>query len=127
MPDFRIVSEHKPQGDQPRAIGELTEGILRGDRFQTLLGVTGSGKTFTMGAGPGWPALRARVAPVPQRSLIESPQGSAAQSRMAHARPRTIDVSRGRFCLLRDLETSIKRNERPQQVVLVAGEIHHGC
>src|ERR671922_598512 len=48
MPEFRIVSPHKPQGDQPRAIGELTEGLLRGDRYQTLLGVTGSGKTFTM-------------------------------------------------------------------------------
>ncbi|OJH39625.1 excinuclease ABC subunit UvrB [Cystobacter ferrugineus] len=48
MPEFQIVSDYKPQGDQPRAIGELTEGILRGDRYQTLLGVTGSGKTFTM-------------------------------------------------------------------------------
>ncbi|XXF75857.1 excinuclease ABC subunit UvrB [Myxococcaceae bacterium GXIMD 01537] len=48
MPDFQIVSDYKPQGDQPRAIGELTEGLLRGDRYQTLLGVTGSGKTFTM-------------------------------------------------------------------------------
>jgi excinuclease ABC subunit B len=48
MPEFQIVSDHKPEGDQPRAIGELTEGILRGDRYQTLLGVTGSGKTFTM-------------------------------------------------------------------------------
>ncbi len=48
MPDFKLTSEHKPQGDQPRAIAELTEGVLRGDRHQTLLGVTGSGKTFTM-------------------------------------------------------------------------------
>ncbi|MBN1209589.1 MAG: excinuclease ABC subunit UvrB [Myxococcaceae bacterium] len=48
MPDFQIVSDYKPQGDQPRAIAELTEGVLRGDRYQTLLGVTGSGKTFTM-------------------------------------------------------------------------------
>jgi excinuclease ABC subunit B len=48
MPEFQIVSEYQPQGDQPRAIGELTEGVLRGDRYQTLLGVTGSGKTFTM-------------------------------------------------------------------------------
>ena len=48
MPDFKLISEHKPQGDQPRAIAELTEGVLRGDRHQTLLGVTGSGKTFTM-------------------------------------------------------------------------------
>ncbi|NVJ12969.1 excinuclease ABC subunit UvrB [Myxococcus sp. AM010] len=48
MSDFQLVSEHKPEGDQPRAIGELTQGLLRGDRYQTLLGVTGSGKTFTM-------------------------------------------------------------------------------
>src|SRR4051812_11873241 len=48
MPQFELVSEYQPQGDQPRAIGELTEGVLRGDRYQTLLGVTGSGKTFTM-------------------------------------------------------------------------------
>jgi excinuclease ABC subunit B len=48
MPDFQIVSDYKPQGDQPRAIAELTEGLLRGDQYQTLLGVTGSGKTFTM-------------------------------------------------------------------------------
>ncbi|KFA90182.1 excinuclease ABC subunit UvrB [Archangium violaceum] len=48
MPEFQIVSDYKPQGDQPRAIGELTEALLRGDRYQTLLGVTGSGKTFTM-------------------------------------------------------------------------------
>src|SRR5438445_13825659 len=45
---FKIVSEYTPQGDQPRAIGELTEGISRGDPAQVLLGVTGSGKTFTM-------------------------------------------------------------------------------
>src|SRR5215217_4405375 len=48
MPEFQIVSDHRPEGDQPRAIGELTEGVQRGDRYQTLLGVTGSGKTFTM-------------------------------------------------------------------------------
>src|SRR6266849_224765 len=48
MPDFRLVSDYKPQGDQPQAIAELAEGVLRGDQYQTLLGVTGSGKTFTM-------------------------------------------------------------------------------
>ena len=48
MSEFKLVSEYRPQGDQPRAIGELTEGILRGDPYQVLLGVTGSGKTFTM-------------------------------------------------------------------------------
>jgi len=46
--DFKIVSKYKPTGDQPRAIKELEKGILDGDRFQTLLGVTGSGKTFTV-------------------------------------------------------------------------------
>ena len=46
--DFKIVSKYKPSGDQPEAIEKLTAGVLRGDRFQTLLGVTGSGKTFTI-------------------------------------------------------------------------------
>ncbi len=45
---LKVVSEYKPTGDQPEAIRQLAEGIERGDRFQTLLGVTGSGKTFTM-------------------------------------------------------------------------------
>jgi len=45
---FELVSEFTPQGDQPRAIGELVAGLQRGDRHQTLLGVTGSGKSFTM-------------------------------------------------------------------------------
>ncbi len=48
MSRFELVTELQPKGDQPKAIAELTEGILRGQRFQTLLGVTGSGKTFTM-------------------------------------------------------------------------------
>ena len=46
--DFKIVSNYQPSGDQPQAIAKLTEGVLRGDKFQTLLGVTGSGKTFTV-------------------------------------------------------------------------------
>jgi excinuclease ABC subunit B len=48
MAKFELVSDYQPTGDQPQAIRELTEGVLRGDRFQTLLGVTGSGKTYTM-------------------------------------------------------------------------------
>ncbi len=46
--DFKISSEYEPTGDQPKAIGQLTEGIGNGEPAQTLLGVTGSGKTFTM-------------------------------------------------------------------------------
>jgi excinuclease ABC subunit B len=48
MPPFTIVSPFTPQGDQPQAIEKLSRGIERGDRHQVLLGVTGSGKTFTM-------------------------------------------------------------------------------
>src|SRR3984957_13786101 len=48
MPDFQVVSPYSPQGDQPAAIDKLVAGIHRGQKFQTLLGVTGSGKTFTM-------------------------------------------------------------------------------
>ncbi|MCB0812725.1 MAG: DEAD/DEAH box helicase family protein, partial [Flavobacteriales bacterium] len=45
---FHLVSEFTPTGDQPEAIRQLVEGVRAGDRFQTLLGVTGSGKTFTV-------------------------------------------------------------------------------
>ena len=46
--DFKLVSDFKPTGYQPQAIEKLVEGIKRGEKMQTLLGVTGSGKTFTM-------------------------------------------------------------------------------
>ena len=45
---FKLQSPYKPAGDQPYAIQQLTEGILAGEKHQVLLGVTGSGKTFTM-------------------------------------------------------------------------------
>ena len=48
MDKFELVSEYEPKGDQPKAIDSLVQGIERGEKFQTLLGVTGSGKTFTM-------------------------------------------------------------------------------
>lgn len=48
MRDFQLVSNYRPKGDQPQAIAELTENINQGSRHQVLLGVTGSGKTFTM-------------------------------------------------------------------------------
>jgi excinuclease ABC subunit B len=48
MGHFKLVCEYQPKGDQPRAIERLTEGFLRGEKHQVLLGVTGSGKTFTM-------------------------------------------------------------------------------
>ena len=48
MPEFKIVSKFKPTGDQPVAIDTLVDSINKGNRGQTLLGVTGSGKTYTM-------------------------------------------------------------------------------
>jgi excinuclease ABC subunit B len=48
MMQFKVVSDYQPTGDQPEAIRQLVEGLVNGERFQTLLGVTGSGKTFTM-------------------------------------------------------------------------------
>ena len=46
--NFQVISEYKPTGDQPQAIEKLSNGILNGEKYQTLLGVTGSGKTFTV-------------------------------------------------------------------------------
>ncbi len=60
MSSFKLNSIYTPKGDQPQAIQELSDGLKRGDKFQTLLGVTGSGKTFTMAnviAAYGKPAL----------------------------------------------------------------------
>ena len=48
MPPFKVVSDFRLTGDQPQAVEKLVEGLGRGYREQTLLGVTGSGKTFTM-------------------------------------------------------------------------------
>lgn len=48
MAEFKVVSPFEPQGDQPQAIDTLANGVLSGDKLQVLLGVTGSGKTFTM-------------------------------------------------------------------------------
>ncbi len=60
MSPFRLRADYQLQGDQPQAVSRLVEGLERGDRYQTLLGVTGSGKTFTMAniiARVGKPAL----------------------------------------------------------------------
>src|SRR5437763_11725205 len=48
MPKFEVISQFKPQGDQPQAIEKLAAGVIEGKRFQTLLGATGTGKTFSM-------------------------------------------------------------------------------
>src|ERR1700752_2879467 len=48
MPDFKVEAPFEPTGDQPDAIAQLAEGIKNGQKYQTLLGVTGSGKTYTV-------------------------------------------------------------------------------
>src|SRR5688500_10048785 len=60
MPEFQVISHYKPEGDQPQAIEKIVQGVQEGKKFQTLMGVTGSGKTFTMAhavARVGRPAL----------------------------------------------------------------------
>lgn len=60
MRKFELTSEYKPTGDQPEAIAQLVDGLCRGDKAQVLLGVTGSGKTFTVAnviAGVNRPTL----------------------------------------------------------------------
>src|SRR5438874_8632586 len=69
MPPFKVVSDFAPGGDQPRAVAELAEGVDRGDRFQTLLGITGSGKSATI----AWAIER-----VQKPTLIIAPNKSLA-------------------------------------------------
>src|SRR5215211_5091474 len=80
---FRLHSEFEPAGDQPQAIDELCEGLERGEREQVLLGVTGSGKTFTMAhviARTGRPAIIL----APNKTL------AAQIDRMRHSATRAI-------------------------------------
>ncbi len=81
MPKFEVLSEFKPAGDQPKAIVALSEGVKRGDRFQTLLGITGSGKSatvaWTIGRRSGPPCSWRRTS----RSRPSSPPRCASSSR----------------------------------------------
>ena len=61
MDHFELHSEYKPTGDQPQAIEKLVKGFKEGNQFETLLGVTGSGKTFTIFAEIGRASCRERV------------------------------------------------------------------
>jgi excinuclease ABC subunit B len=69
VPDFELVSDFAPAGDQPRAIAELAAGVERGDQYQTLLGITGSGKSFT---------IAGLIAEVQRPTLILAPNKSLA-------------------------------------------------
>ena len=84
MAGFELVTDYQPRGDQPRAIAELVEGVLRGDAHQTLLGVTGSGKTFTM-AQRRRPGAAADAGHRPQQdpggAALRRVQGALSQER----------------------------------------------
>jgi len=69
VPEFELVSDFAPAGDQPRAISELAAGVERGDQYQTLLGITGSGKSFT---------IAGLIAEVQRPTLILAPNKSLA-------------------------------------------------
>ncbi|HEY3722234.1 MAG TPA: excinuclease ABC subunit UvrB [Acidimicrobiia bacterium] len=69
VPNFELVSDFAPAGDQPRAIAELAAGVERGDQYQTLLGITGSGKSFT---------IAGLIAEVQRPTLILAPNKSLA-------------------------------------------------
>ncbi|MGH2771420.1 MAG: DEAD/DEAH box helicase family protein, partial [Actinomycetota bacterium] len=68
MPDFLLVSDFAPAGDQPKAIAQLAEGVKRGIGRQTLLGITGSGKSFTV-AGVIEQVQRPTLVMAPNKSL----------------------------------------------------------
>jgi excinuclease ABC subunit B len=74
---FELVTEFEPRGDQPRAIEQLVEGVQRGDKHQTLLGVTGSGKTFTVACA---------VAALNRPTLVMSPNKTLAAQLYAEFR-----------------------------------------
>ena len=81
-PPFRMVSDFAPAGDQPKAIAQLAEGIERGERFQTLLGITGSGKSATI----AW-----TIEQVQKPTLVHRPQqvaGRPARQRVPRVLPR---------------------------------------
>ena len=75
MPPFRMVTEYEPAGDQPTAIEQLVNGIERGDKAQTLLGITGSGKSATI----AW-----TIEQVQRPTLVLAPNKSLAEIGRAH-------------------------------------------
>ncbi len=77
MPEFQLVSDFEPAGDQPKAIAELTAGVEAGERYQTLLGITGSGKSFT---------IAGLIAAVQRPTLILAPNKSLAAQLAAEFR-----------------------------------------
>ena len=83
MPSFRVQSDFAPAGDQPNAIDALAHGVERGDRFQTLLGITGSGKSATI----AW-----TIEKVQRPTLVIAPNKSLAAQASREERRRLADL-----------------------------------
>ena len=77
MADFELVSDFTPSGDQPKAIEQLAAGVEAGEQYQTLLGITGSGKSFT---------IAGLIAAVQRPTLILAPNKSLAAQLAAEFR-----------------------------------------
>ena len=110
---FRLSSEYEPKGDQPTAIRELVEGIQGTERDQVLLGVTGSGKTYTMAqviARTGRPALILAPNKTWRRSSTASSRASFPTTRWNISSPTTITTSPRPMCRAR---TPISRRNPP--------------
>lgn len=92
MDHFELVSEYAPTGDQPQAIEQLVKGFQEGNQCQTLLGVTGSGKTFTMANV---------IQQLNKPTLIINPRSSSrSRPEMVRRIPRTVPVVSGLAALL---------------------------
>ena len=97
MSEFKLTSSYELSGDQPKAVDQLVEGVLRGDRFQTLLGATGTGKTFTRGqrdptacSAPRWSSPTTRRW---RRSSAPSSATSSPRTRSSISSATTITIS----------------------------------
>ncbi len=102
MGKFELVSEYTPTGDQPQAIKKLVQGFKEGNQCQTLLGVTGSGKTFTMAnviqelQKPTLIIAHNKTLPL---SSMESSRSSSPIMQLSILSPTTTTISRKPTCL----------------------------
>ena len=104
MDHFKLHSEYQPTGDQPQAIAELVEGFRQGNQFETLLGVTGSGKTFTMAnviQALNKPTLIIAHNKTLAGQLYGEMKEFFQRMRLSTLSPIMIIISRRRMCLLR--------------------------
>lgn len=99
MPAFQVVSDFEPAGDQPKAIASLSEGIEQGERFQTLLGITGSGKSATI----AWTIEKTQ-----RPTLILAPNKSLA-AQLAQEMREFFPHNRVEFLLVITTTTNLRR------------------